>query len=80
MTDLGKQQAELFNSFFEKQCSLINKISEPPSDDKEPLGTVNLLICKIDNIIRGLYLNKTHGNVRIVFTCSKFVVTQFVSY
>ena len=80
MTDLGKQQAELFNSFFEKLCSLINNIRELPSDDKEPLGTVNLLICKIDNITRGLYLNKTHGKVTIVFAWSKFVVTQFVSY
>ena len=66
-----KEKAELFNSFFSKQCSLVSNNSSLPnyinfSTDKR-LATVALSVEAIGKIIQNLDSNKAHGhdNIRI---------------
>ena len=64
-----KEKAELFNSFFAKQCSLIKNDSKLPSrlhflTDKR-LSTVKFVNTDILKIIQNLNPNKAHGHDKI---------------
>ena len=64
-----KEKAELFNSFFAKQCSLIKNGSKLPPrlhflTDKR-LSTVKFVSNDILKIIQNLNPNKTHGHDKI---------------
>ena len=64
-----KVKAELFNSFFASQCSLIKNDSKLPSylnyNTDNRLSTVNLSIDDISKIIQNLDPNKAHGHDKI---------------
>ena len=72
-----KKKAELFNSSFAKQCSLINNDSKLPTNftyiTEKCLDNVTFSIEEIGNIIQGLDPNKARGqdkiNVRIQEIC-----------
>ena len=65
-----KVKAELFNSFFASQCSLIKNDSKLPSylnyNTDNRLSTVNLSIDDISKIIQNLDPNKAHGHDKII--------------
>ena len=61
-----KEKAELFDSFFSKQCSLITNNSKLPTSpsyliDKR-LSSITFSADDIGKIIRSLNPNKTHGH------------------
>ena len=64
-----KVKAELFNSFFASQCSLIKNDSKLPSylnyNTDNRLSTVNFSIDDIAKIIQNLDPNKAHGHDKI---------------
>ena len=72
-----KEKAELFNSFFSKQCSLISNNSSLPNyinyTTEKRLSTVALSVESIGKIIQNLDSNKTHGHdnisIRILKIC-----------
>ena len=63
-----KEKAELFNSFFLNQCSLLNNCSKLPTNpnvtDKR-LRTINFTADNMKKIIIGLNSNKAHGHGNI---------------
>ena len=73
-----KKKAELFNSFFASQCSLINNNSQLPrtlsSKTNERLSSVKITDDDILKIIAKLDPNKAHGNdkisIRMIKICS----------
>ena len=64
-----KEKAELFNSFFSKQCSLISNNSSLPNyinyATENLLSTVALSVESIGKIIQNLDSNKAHGHDNI---------------
>ena len=73
-----KKKAELFNSFFAKQCSLISNGSELTLNFSEKrLNTLNFSNTDIEKIIRNLDPNKVHGHdkisINMIKICSKSV-------
>ena len=64
-----KKKAEIFNSFFAKQCSLISNSSELPFNlhftTEKPLDTLNFSNNDIEKIIQNLDPNKAHGHDKI---------------
>ena len=64
-----KEKAELFNSFFSKQCSLLNNCSRLPTNPKyvtdERLRTMIFTADNIEKIIESLNSNKAHGHEHI---------------
>ena len=64
-----KEKAELFNSFFSNQCSLLKNCSKLPTNlryvtDKR-LRTINFTTDNIEKIIVSLNPNKLHGHDNI---------------
>ena len=64
-----KEKAELFNSFFSNQCSLLKNCSKLPTNlryvtDKR-LRTINFTTDNIENVIASLNPNKAHGHDNI---------------
>ena len=61
-----KEKAELFNNFFTRQCSLVNKNSKFPlvltKKNCQSLSTVGFSTYDILKIIRNLNPNKAHGH------------------
>ena len=80
-----KKKAELFDSFFPKQCSLINNSSELPLNLHYPaekcLNTLNFSNNDIEKIIQNLYPNKAHGHdkisIRMIEICGKSIYKPF---
>ena len=68
MTDF-KKKAELFNSFFTKQCSLISNSSELPLNlhytTKKHLNILNFTDNDTEKIMQNLDPNKVHGHDKI---------------
>ena len=68
LTDF-KEKAELFNSFFAKQCSLIRNDSELPTSltfyTNNRLSTVSFSHEDVGKIIQNLNPNKAHGHDNI---------------
>ena len=64
-----KEKAELFNSFFAKQCSLIRNDSELPTSltfyTDNRLSTVSFSHEDVGKIIQNLNPNKAHGHDNI---------------
>ena len=64
-----KENAELFNSFFSKQCSLISNNNSLPNyinyTSQKPLSTVALSVEAIGKIIQNLDSSKAHGHDNI---------------
>ena len=64
-----KKKAELFNSFFAKQCSLISNSSELPLNlhytTEKRLNTLNFSNNDTEKIIQNLDPNKAHGHDKI---------------
>ena len=61
-----KEKAELFNSFFTKQCSIIDNGSEIPSflhpKTEEFLSNITFTESDIEKVIQNLNSNKAHGH------------------
>ena len=61
-----KEKAELFNSFFSKQCSIIDNDKKLPSNlayhTNEKLSNIVFNSEDIDKVISGLDPNKAHGH------------------
>ena len=61
-----KERAELFNTFFANQCTLLNNSSVLPNNLAKPTNespdTVNFSTDDISQIINNLDPNKTHGH------------------
>ena len=73
-----KEKAELFNSFFAKQCSIIGNGSEIPSflhpkTDKS-LSNITFTEKDIEKVMLNLDSNKAHGHDRSAFACLKYAV------
>ena len=77
-----KEKAELFNSFFAKQCSIIDNGSEIPSflhpkTDKS-LSNITFTEKDIEKIIQNLDSNKAHGHdmisIRMLKICGKSII------
>ena len=77
-----KEKAELFNSFFAKQCSIIDNGSEIPSflhpkTDKS-LSNITFTEKDIENVIQNLDSNKVHGHdmisIRMLKICVKSII------
>ena len=76
-----KEKAELFNSFFSKQCSLISNNSSLPNyinyTTEKRLSTVALSVEAIGKIIQNLDSNKAHGHdnisIRMLKICGKSI-------
>ena len=76
-----KEKSEIFNSFFAKQCSLINNRSTLPSFflliTEKSLADVNFSVGDIKNIISKLDSNKAYGDdrisVRMLKLCDKSI-------
>ena len=74
---LTSKKAELFNSFFSKHCSLMNKNSKLPANftylNEKRLENVIFSIDEIGNIMQGFDPNKVHGqdkiSIRILKIC-----------
>ena len=64
-----KKKAELFNSFFAKQCSLVSNSGELPLNfrctTEKCLNTLNFSNTDIEKIIQNLDPNKPHGHDKI---------------
>ena len=76
-----KEKAELFNDFFTRQCSLVNKKSKLPStltkETCQSLSTVEFSTNDILKIIRNLNPNKAHGHdmisIRMLKICDESI-------
>ena len=76
-----KKKAELFNSFFAKECSLISNSSELPlnfnSTTEQHLNTLKFSDNDIEKIIQNLDPNKAHGHdkisIRMIKICGKSI-------
>ena len=76
-----KEKAELFNSFFAKQCSLIRNDSELPTSltfyTNNQLSTVSFSHENVGKIIQNLNPNKAHGydniSVRMLKICGSTI-------
>ena len=76
-----KKKAELFYSFFAKQCSLISNSSEIPLNlhftTEKRLDTRNFSNNDIEKIIQNLDPNKNHGHdkisIRMIKICGKSI-------
>ena len=76
-----KKKAELFHSFFAKQCSLISNSSEITLNlhftTEKRLDTRNFSNNDIEKIIQKLDPNKTHGHdkisIRMIKICGKSI-------
>ena len=83
-----KKKAELFNSFFTKQCSLISNSSELPLNlhytTEKRLNTLNFSSNDIEKIIQNLDPNKAHGHdkisIRMIKICGKSICQTFTAY
>ena len=77
-----KKKSELFNSFFAKQCSLINSIIELPLNlhftTEKRLDTLNFCNNDIENIIQD-FQTKLKVMIYSVFAWLNFAVNQFVN-
>ena len=80
-----KEKAELLNSFFSKQCSLITNNSKLPTSpsyltDKR-LSTITFSAEDIGKIIRSLNPNKSHGHdnlsIRMLKLCRDAICEPF---
>ena len=64
-----KETAELFNSFFSNQCSLLKNCSKLPTNLRyitdERLRTINFTIDNTEKIIVSLNPNEAHGHDKI---------------
>ena len=64
-----KEKAELFNSFFSNQCSLLKNCSKLPTNPRyatdKRLRTINFTADNIEKIIVSLNSNKAHGHDNI---------------
>ena len=64
-----KEKAELFNSFFSNQCSLLKNCSKLPTNLRyvtvKRLRTINFTTDNIEKIILSLNPNKAHGHDNI---------------
>ena len=64
-----KEKAELFNSFFSNQCSLLKNCSKLPTNPRyvtdKRLRTINFTADNIEKIIVSLNTNKAHGHDNI---------------
>ena len=78
-----KEKAELFNSFFSKQCSLISNNSSLPNyinyTTEKRLSTVALSVKAIGKIIQNLDSNKM-VMITKAFVCLGYVVTQSMNH
>ena len=78
-----KEKAELFNSFFSKQCSLISNNSSLPNyinyTTEKRLSTVALSVKAIGKIIQNLDSNKM-VMITKAFACLGYVVTQSMNH
>ena len=71
------QKAELFNSFFAEQCSILQNSSKRPTNlaprTDQSLTSINFSKDDILKIIQNLNLNKTHGpdkiSIRMIKIC-----------
>ena len=75
-------KANTFNSFFAKQCSLIETGSELPAEyllTHHRLESVNLDPAKIISIIRAFDVSKTHGWDNCLCVWSKFVMNPWLN-
>ena len=83
VTDFRKK-ADIFNSFFAKQCSLINSEGSLPSKIIEKtdnsLYSVKFSTENILQMINKLDCNKAHGHMRLVLECWKYVVPPSVDF
>ena len=76
-----KEKSELFNSFFAKQCSLIETQSTLPTQiflkTNKSLNNINFSESDISNVIRKLDPNKAHGHdqisIRMLKICDKAI-------
>ena len=76
-----KKKAEIFNSFFAKQCSLISYSSELPLNlhdtTEKCLNNLNISNNDIEKIIQNLDPNKAYGHdkisIRMMKICSKSI-------
>ena len=79
-----KVKAELFNSFFASQCSLIKNYSKLPSylnyNADNRLSTVNFSIDDIAKIIQNLDPTKAHGHGKVSIRMLNYVVIQSASH
>ena len=61
-----KENAEVFNGFFDKQCTIVKNASQLPTDSLKRtnncLSTVPFTKDHIANIIKNLDPNKAHGH------------------
>ena len=78
-----KEKAELFNSFFSNQCSLLKNCCKLPTNPRyvtdKRLRTINFTADNIEKIIVSLNSNKAHGHGNINNVCLKYVVIPFVN-
>ena len=78
-----KEKAELFNSFFSNQCSLLKNCCKRPTNPRyvtdKRLRTINFTADNIEKIIVSLNSNKAHGHGNINNVCLKYVVIPFVN-
>ena len=73
-----KEKAELFNSFFAKQCSILDTGSSlPPSLYKYTNNSISFTYDDIEKIINKLNANKSHGHdmisIRMLKICGKSI-------
>ena len=76
-----KEKAELFNSFFSKQCSIIDNGSKLPSNlvyhTNEKLSDIVINSENIVKVISSLIPNKAHGydiiSIRMLKVCGKSI-------
>ena len=77
-----KEKAKLFNSFFAKQCSIIDNGSEIPSflhpKTRKSLSNITFTEKDIEKIIQNLDSNKAHGHdmisIRMLKICGKSII------
>ena len=79
-----KEKAELFNSFFAKQCSIIDNGSEIPSflhpkTDKS-LSNITFTEKDIEKFIQSLDSNKAHGYNMISICCKSIIKLLLIIY
>ena len=77
-----KEKTELFNSFFAKQCSIIDNSSEIPSflhpKTEKSLSNITFTEKNIEKVIQSLDSNKSHGHdmisIRMLNICGKSII------
>ena len=77
-----KEKAELFHSFFAKQCSIIDNGSEIPSflhpKTNQSLSNITFAEKDIEKVIQSLDPNKAHGHdmisIRMLKICGKSII------